>query len=309
MDHRSKLEKLTVVQLKEIIDDLNSSIESRIKKSGTKAEIVERILPYYEDINFSYKEKIKEKKKEKHVDSLTEEMSGLNLKRGQIYVGKKAGRGKTGEYDPKMENVLNINATSGSMNKINGVPAKQFSPMILGPVIEKEIFGTGDLSAKIFENYWQYGKKFKELGHLENRGGWMNFRKVGYEKNDGDRHPVGTKSDEVKYVENGKNHYRYYTAASSEYLDTEMDYLTARKYIYVQIYAYLVSQTEAFVELKKMVDSGKDVMILDFDVLPGYHLVTKNFLQNRVNDPTFPFGHGYVLAGLLSDIQPDDYIN
>lgn len=80
----------------------------------------------------------------------------MEIKTGQIYVGKKAGRGIVGDKDPVIQGVLNINATSGSVNKINEVPAKQFSPMYLGPVNEQEIFGTGDQVATIFENYVTY---------------------------------------------------------------------------------------------------------------------------------------------------------
>jgi len=58
----------------------------------------------------------------------------------EIYVGKKAERGVVGSTDPIIPGVLNTNATSGSVNKINGIPANQFSPMYLGPVNKKEIF-------------------------------------------------------------------------------------------------------------------------------------------------------------------------
>ena len=31
-------------------------------------------------------------------------------------------------------------------------------------------------------------------------------------------------------------------------------------------------------------------------------------LRNKINDPKFPFGHGYVVAAALLDIEPKDYI-
>lgn len=236
----------------------------------------------------------------------------MEVTKGQIYVGKKAGRGIIGEYDPKISGVININVTSGSVNKINGIPAKQFSPMYLGPVIEKEIFGTGDQVATIFENYWQYGKIFRELVHIDQNmhitQAWYDFRSKGYKKNKGDRHPIGTKSNEIKFTDNkGKNHYKYYAAFSSMYLNNVLDYISSRKLIYAPIYAWLVAKTPAFAELRKNISEGKNIQILDFDILPGSHNVTLEFLRERINDPSVPFGHGYVLAGLLAGIDSSQY--
>lgn len=234
------------------------------------------------------------------------------MSRGIIYVGKKSQRGVVGSVDPVIPGVTNINCTSGSVNKINGYPANQFSPMNLGPVNEREIFGIGDQIALKFENYWQYGKIFQELGHIDNNGDltqlWYNFRARGYNKIKGDRHPDGTKSDDVKFVDQrGNRHFRYYTAISSMYLNHILDYVNSRKLIYAQVYAWLVIRTDAFKELRKEVDNGKSIQILDFDVIPGSHLVTLDFLRQQINDPTTPFGHGYVLAGLLAGIEPSTY--
>ncbi len=52
-----------------------------------------------------------------------------------------------------------------------------------------------------------------------------------------------------------------------------------------------------------------NVQILDFDVKEGSHLITLDFLIERVNDPTIPFGHGNVVAGMLCGFYPDDYCN
>jgi hypothetical protein len=230
----------------------------------------------------------------------------------EVFVGKKCQRGVTGNTDPVIEGVKNINATSGSMNKINGVSAKQLSPMYLGPVVEKDIFGVDGLTSKTFENYWQAGKIFKELGHVSEDGTiteeWFKFRDYGYNKEKGDRHPKGTKSKEVKYVgANGKKYYKYYTAISSCYMNNVLDYIPSRKLIYAPVYAWLVCKTPAFIELKKQVDNGLKVQILDFDILPGSHKITLEFLKERINDPSTPFGHSYVLSGLLAGITPDQY--
>lgn len=229
----------------------------------------------------------------------------------EVYVGKKSQRGVTNSTDPIITGVKNINATSGSMNKINSHSAKQFSPMYLGPVVEKDIFGIDGLTAKNFENYWQRSKIFKELGHIDEEGviteKWYKFRDEGYNKEKGERHPKGTKSKEIKYTRNGKNYYKYYTAVSSCYMNNVLGYIESRKLIYAPIYAWLVVQTPAFIELKKQVDAGLKVQILDFDVLPGSHKVTLEFLKERINDPSVSFGHGYVVSGLLAGILPEEY--
>jgi len=91
------------------------------------------------------------------------------------------------------------------------------------------------------------------------------------------------------------------------YLNTVLDYISSRKYIYAPVYAWLVVKTQAFMELRKKVNSGQNVQILDFDVIPGSHKITLEFLKERINDPTKHFGHGYVLEGLLAGIEPADY--
>lgn len=236
----------------------------------------------------------------------------VEMQKGRVFVGKKSARGVTGSFDPVITNVLNINATSGSMNKINGIPAKQFSPMYLGPVNEKEIFGTGDQISVTFEGYWQYGKIFRELGHVDEQNQitqkWYNFRAKGYAKTKGDRHPVGTKSNIVKFIDDrGNNHYQYYSAIASAYLGTVLDYISSRKIIYSPVYAWLVIKTPAYQALKSMVDNGVNVQILDLDILPGSHEITLEFLRERINDPSTPFGHAYILSGLLAGIEPSAY--
>lgn len=112
----------------------------------------------------------------------------------------------------------------------------------------------------------------------------------------------------MKFVDDrGNRHFRYYTAVSSMYLNNVLDYISSRKLIYVPVYAWLVVRTQAFQQLRTMIASGQTVQILDFDILPGSHKITLDFLRERINDPTLPFGYGYVLAGLLAGIEPAAY--
>jgi DNA-directed RNA polymerase subunit H (RpoH/RPB5) len=223
-----------------------------------------------------------------------------------VRIGKKRPRGVKGAKDPKTTGYKNIDATSGSVIKIGGQRAKEaFSPMYL----EANEFG-----AKLFENYWQYSKVFRELGHLDDDNNvtdkWHQFRDKGFAKDTGDRHPTGTKSKEVIGKDDkGRNRYRYYTPEFAVYNGTRMDYLTSRKKIYAPKYAELVKKQLAFSELKKKVVTGGKYQILDLDgpTDSPSHLVTVDLLKHKINDTTSPFGHGYVLAGLLSGIEPHEY--
>lgn len=49
--------------------------------------------------------------------------------------------------------------------------------------------------------------------------------KKGFNRDKGDRHPAGTKTSEIMFVdEAGKNHYKYRLAISSQYGGQRMDY-------------------------------------------------------------------------------------
>lgn len=232
-----------------------------------------------------------------------------------VFVGKKCPRGVVGAKDPFIEGVKNVNATTGSGNKFDGLSCRDFSPMLLGPVIEEDIFniesGTGVVATNM-ELYYQGSKIWKELGHLDEEGNttdeWRKFRDKNMRLKRAFRRPPSTRSKEYTIGKNGKKKWKYHTAVSSEYMGERMDYITGRKKIYAIVYTYLVIRTQVYQSLKKYVDKGLSVMILDHDILPGNHKITVDFLRERINDPKFPFGHGYVLAGLLAGITPDMYI-
>ena len=74
------------------------------------------------------------------------------------------------------------------------------------------------------------------------------------------------------------------------------------------------------IELKKWVAEGNDVMVYDFDG-PRFRKdktdkkgtvttmeITVDNLRKKINDPEFPFGHGYIVAAWLKNILPEEYI-
>jgi len=72
----------------------------------------------------------------------------------------------------------------------------------------------------------------------------------------------------------------------------------------------MVRDTEFFNLLKKQVDNGHNILILDYDGPRNvdYLEVKIDMLKEKINDKSAPFGHGYVIAGLLASIEPYHYI-
>ena len=62
--------------------------------------------------------------------------------------------------------------------------------------------------------------------------------------------------------------------------------------------------------MKKLLDNGVNIMIIDGDGPPkniypeGLEITQENW-NLMVEDTTYPFGHGYVVAGLLSGLLND----
>ncbi len=58
---------------------------------------------------------------------------------------------------------------------------------------------------------------------------------------------------------------------------------------------------------------GPSVTVFDFDGprddngKPIREEVTVDYLRQMINDPKYPFGHGYIVAGLLKGIAPHRY--
>lgn len=107
----------------------------------------------------------------------------------------------------------------------------------------------------------------------------------------------------------------------------QLDYISARKQIYLKYYADLVSEHPDFLELKERLQNGEKLLIIEVD---GPHQESLEYYQNTygveetfirrntmratfrnlnimLNDPLHPFGHGYCLSaallGLAEELQ------
>ena len=90
-----------------------------------------------------------------------------------------------------------------------------------------------------------------------------------------------------------------------------MGYVEARKKLYVPIYAKYVKETKAFAALKEMVARGENILILDLDgpslkEYPKGMEVTMENLIKCLEDESNIFGHGFVIAALLADIDIEE---
>jgi len=146
-----------------------------------------------------------------------------------------------------------------------------------------------------FEAFWQSGKVFEDIPEEKVKAFW---HKVDEAKR---RYP-GSKGKKVLYA-------RFEHAP-----DEKMDYVTSRKKVYVPRYFELMKDREMAVRWKKMVEEGKDIVLYDFDgprTEEGGVLcmeVTVDLLREKIEDVRHPFGHGYIVAGWLKGIYPQEYL-
>ena len=237
-----------------------------------------------------------------------------------VAIAQKPGRGQ-GEY-PKRDGFMNIDVTSGSMNKINNLKATVLSPLYLGPVIDSD----GNKALR-FENYWQYLKVYPQLGHWDpiNKkptDKWKAWKKHGFsllKGNKGIRTPPEVTALKRKYKQvcnatynNDQEKQKAINDACPKpighwFNNQLLGYIEARKQIYVPTYANLIKNMAIVKNIKKKVRSGDKFMILDLDgppkkLYPSGLLMDINNWNKMINDDKYPFGHGYVVAAILIDL-------
>lgn len=192
-----------------------------------------------------------------------------------------------------MKGFKNIDVTAGSNNKLGGKLVKEdLSPLLIGPVTDKD-----GRKCLIFENFWQ-ARCYTKAGHVKDgqvTKEWEKFCDKQFKMEKGKRRPF------AKALGYGAPDFAIYNGK-------KYDYITSRKEIYVPIYAELVKNTDAIKEMKKMLESGENIMILDGDgppksLYPEGLEMTQKVWDGMIKNPQFPFGHGYVVAGLLAGIE------
>jgi hypothetical protein len=108
-----------------------------------------------------------------------------------------------------------------------------------------------------------------------------------------------------------------------EIVKRPLDYVSSRKAIYVPLYERLVQDKKQFLELRRRLAQGENLLIIEVDgphqesmtyYQEHYHtaddfmtddtmLATADNLKIMLNDPKHPYGHGFCLAAALQDIN------
>ena len=172
-----------------------------------------------------------------------------------------------------------VNTTSRSLDW-----GKSLSPFFVGPV---DLYN-GYKSINM-ENAWQYSKCYGHLDHVDDGGNptesYFKWAQEGWKSYRAHRYPMGKG---VKPL--------------FSYWDGEkLDYISARKKIYIPLYSQAVKQTNAWQLLQKLYASAtQPIYLWDFDahnLTPG----TFNY-QDLWDNPEIKVGHAYVLAMMLEGI-------
>lgn len=205
---------------------------------------------------------------------------------------------------------------------------RELSPFFMGPVK-----GSDGAVSHVFEHFWQCGKVYpchyrdgKILPeYFAWRKKWYDKTEISQKKTES-RHPneeLGCRPADCLF-------FAYYEDGEYKHLN----YVEARKKVYIPQYAKLVYNTESFKMLKGLVDDGKQIALVDFD---GFNYYEENAMKgvynsyvNRcmknhvtptrlegdytkiktmkdaVNCPFLQVGHGFVIKMLL---QGDIFVN
>lgn len=217
------------------------------------------------------------------------------MSKGKVYIASMKMRGK---WAPRPKNCVVINVTS--MQGKGSVFRRDFSPMspVNGDGGEDRDKGEdrdegedGYKGYYCFENYWQSGKVYEGLDDSRAKQWWKNL------KEGKRRYPLG-KGRKILH---------------SNFDGKIRGYIESRKEVYVPEYYDLIQGREGLLKCLEMVQKGQDVVVYDFDGPrdtdgePVCLEVDLKLLRSKIEDPTFPFGHGYVVAGCLLGLKPSDY--
>lgn len=178
-----------------------------------------------------------------------------------------------GPKDKKVAGAFVINTTSTSTTWARGL-----SPMIVGPV---DLYN--GYQSKNVENAWQYAKVYPY--HVDNNGNptqaYFDWAEKGWNKAWADRYPSGKNAIPLYSYWDGK----------------KLDYIDARKEIYIPLYSSAVVKTQAFQTLKTFCSKHSNVALFDID---GYDYESLGMtFEDVINNKDRRMGHAFILAMLL----------
>lgn len=204
----------------------------------------------------------------------------------------------------------------------NGSEYYMFSPYFLKTDGREVQANDGNV---LFENFWQGSKLWPTMydsevwAHRNLRGNpkylWFKYECPGGAERhliDGEVQPEYYKWRESVFACKKPIRYPNGFARKSEVAfsllidangnETRLDYITARKRIYIDEYCRLVRAMPKFLELKRHLAQGKTLIICEVDV-PDNEIITIEKLERLAEDERITFGHGLCLAWeLLKDV-------
>ena len=200
---------------------------------------------------------------------------------GKVYI---ASMNLRGAWAPCPENTTRVNVTS-AQRKTHPFRLA-FSPMT--PIVNKY------KGFYCFENYWQSGKRYPDIPAKTITDWWKKQTK-------GKRRYPDGKNKNVLY-------------AKFPHINDNLGYIDSRKQVYVPEYYELIKDNSVLIDLKNRLNSGESFTVYDFDGIrdnngnPTSAEVNLELLQDKILDTRTPFGHGYVVAAAILDINPELYL-
>jgi hypothetical protein len=183
----------------------------------------------------------------------------------------------------KVTSGIKVNTTS----RAEYTWSKSLSPFYLGPC---DLYAS--FKSRNMENGWQYSKVYKEFldvnGSIKQE--YFDWAKQGWNDTRAERYPMG-KGIKPEF---------------SLWDRKRLNYVDARKEIYVPLYVKAVVNTDAFQRLKEIYQEAKntntDLILQDFDAYD--HNALDMTYQDVINNPKRKMGHAFVLAMLLDEFIP-----
>ena len=159
---------------------------------------------------------------------------------------------------------------------------------------------------------WEYDSEVHVDQNKDTNDAYWTWRSKGMKNTDSVRYPVG-------YAKRGECLY----SLKDEYSKHRLSYIEARKDVYLPTYINMVKNEKQFIELKKRLERGEKLLIIEVDgphqesleyykkeykvsdsfIEKGTMLATKENLKIMLEDAKHPFGHGYCLAVALEDFD------
>lgn len=157
---------------------------------------------------------------------------------------------------------------------------RPLSPMLLGPV---PLYG--GMWSRNMENAWQYAKVYPQFAGA-NIGLYFRWAQTGWDSQRAERYPLGKGARPVH----------------SLWAGDELDYIAARRRIYIPLYAQAVRMHELYLfhALREQAYAGSGLVIGDFDAYD--HRALGYSWDDVINDPERKMGHGFVLAMMIEGV-------